>query len=339
MHQHPSKTPASMKWPASDLPAKMCALTATPRGQAVEELSLRQTASQLDRDTTIANIVNAYDYSVVPLTPHDLRLRKAVLSHHSTTSFLQARKDIDKAMDEAVKIVIRTRQDNKVFETAFYRYGARWDHKGMVQRNEARRIVMRMRQDKKVFETAFYRYGARWDHKGVVQRNEELQSLVCDGTPLVGKTMPSRQRSAARGARWDHKGMVQRNEELQGLACDESPPVWAIWCTVAPWIGEKRSARDTLHKDEVTLCDRKTLRQWHRHRRRRRGRGRALRLDGRLSAERPSPKTSSSVMAETLRPRRIRFVHSAVRIGKWNPWDYKGAGRQPKQIHPQPRGA
>ncbi|KAK4550443.1 hypothetical protein LTR36_000021 [Oleoguttula mirabilis] len=51
--------------------------------------------------------------------------------------------------------------------------------------NEAVKIVVRMRQDNKVFETAFYRYGARWDHKGMVQRNDELQGLACDEDPPV----------------------------------------------------------------------------------------------------------------------------------------------------------
>lgn len=40
---------------------------------------------------------------------------------------------------------------------------------------EAMRIAIRMRQDVKYFEFNFHRYGNRWDHKRMVQRNEELR--------------------------------------------------------------------------------------------------------------------------------------------------------------------
>lgn len=51
--------------------------------------------------------------------------------------------------------------------------------------NEAVKTVLRMRQDAKVFDTAFYRYGTRWDHKGMVQRNEEMMGLPCDENPPI----------------------------------------------------------------------------------------------------------------------------------------------------------
>ena len=49
--------------------------------------------------------------------------------------------------------------------------------------NEAIKIAMRMRQEPRVYEVSFYRYGVRWDYAGMVQRNPELQGQACDESP------------------------------------------------------------------------------------------------------------------------------------------------------------
>jgi len=51
--------------------------------------------------------------------------------------------------------------------------------------NEAVKLALRMRQEPKFFVTSFYRYGSRWDHKGMVQKNEEMRGLACDEAPPI----------------------------------------------------------------------------------------------------------------------------------------------------------
>ncbi|KAK5725912.1 hypothetical protein LTR15_004102 [Elasticomyces elasticus] len=50
---------------------------------------------------------------------------------------------------------------------------------------EAFKIGVRMRQEAKLFECVYYRYGCRWDHQQMVQRNEEMEGLACDETPPI----------------------------------------------------------------------------------------------------------------------------------------------------------
>ncbi|KAK5720687.1 hypothetical protein LTR15_006647 [Elasticomyces elasticus] len=49
---------------------------------------------------------------------------------------------------------------------------------------EAFKIGVRMRQEAKLFECIYYRYGCRWDHQQMVQRNEEMEGLACDAPDL-----------------------------------------------------------------------------------------------------------------------------------------------------------
>ncbi|KAK4899969.1 hypothetical protein LTR27_002731 [Elasticomyces elasticus] len=42
-----------------------------------------------------------------------------------------------------------------------------------------------MRQEAKLFECVYYRYGCRWDHQQMVRRNEEIEGLACDETPPI----------------------------------------------------------------------------------------------------------------------------------------------------------
>ncbi|KAK5696498.1 hypothetical protein LTR97_007800 [Elasticomyces elasticus] len=50
---------------------------------------------------------------------------------------------------------------------------------------EAFKIGVRMRQEAKLFDCVYYRYGCRWDHQQMVQRNEEMEGLACDETPPI----------------------------------------------------------------------------------------------------------------------------------------------------------
>ncbi|KAK5746228.1 hypothetical protein LTR17_000963 [Elasticomyces elasticus] len=50
---------------------------------------------------------------------------------------------------------------------------------------EAFKIGVRMRQAAKLFECVYYRYGCRWDHQQMVQRNEEMEGLACDEMPPI----------------------------------------------------------------------------------------------------------------------------------------------------------
>ncbi|KAK4954205.1 hypothetical protein LTR10_007634 [Elasticomyces elasticus] len=50
---------------------------------------------------------------------------------------------------------------------------------------EAFKIGVRMRQEAKLFECIYYRYGCRWYHQQMVQRNEEMEGLACDETPPI----------------------------------------------------------------------------------------------------------------------------------------------------------
>ncbi|KAK0935656.1 hypothetical protein LTR29_012800 [Friedmanniomyces endolithicus] len=50
---------------------------------------------------------------------------------------------------------------------------------------EALKIAVRMRQEAKLTECFSYKFGCRWDHNELVQRNEEMQNRACDEVPSI----------------------------------------------------------------------------------------------------------------------------------------------------------
>ncbi|KAF2769390.1 hypothetical protein EJ03DRAFT_327451 [Teratosphaeria nubilosa] len=49
--------------------------------------------------------------------------------------------------------------------------------------HEVTKVSLRMRQEPFFFETIFYRFGVRWDFKGMIQRNEEFSGMAMDHNP------------------------------------------------------------------------------------------------------------------------------------------------------------
>ncbi|KAK0801737.1 hypothetical protein LTR75_008466, partial [Friedmanniomyces endolithicus] len=50
---------------------------------------------------------------------------------------------------------------------------------------EALKIAVRMRQEAKITDCFSYKFGCRWDHREMVQRNEEMQNRACDEVPSI----------------------------------------------------------------------------------------------------------------------------------------------------------
>ncbi|KAK5129962.1 hypothetical protein LTR08_002679 [Meristemomyces frigidus] len=83
--------------------------------------------------------------------------------------------------------------------------------------NEAVKIVMRMRTDDKVFMTTFHKYGSRYDSKYMVHRNPELHGQACDEDPcpwVVRVTMvPAVEEKCFKGAKF-HRRLLQKGEVM-----------------------------------------------------------------------------------------------------------------------------